>query len=309
MFQEYRALFLYCVSPVHMGAGTALGVIDNPIQRERHTGHPVIAGSGLKGAIRHHLSQVWDQDTVNILFGPEAGDSSDHAGALSFSDAQLVAFPVRSAKRAFVYATSPTALARAYRLLHSAGVKVDWQVAPIQEGHCKLVNPDLLVGNKTALESFEFTANIDQPLRAVSEWLSRYTMPQDDAYTFFRDKLKDDLVLLSDEDFKYFVKNATVVEPHVRIDDITGTAQDGGLFYTENLPPESLMVSLVMATRDRRKKGEMSAASVINALVEGKTEGSLPGIKGMLLQIGGDATTGRGQVIMKIAGGNDHAES
>ena len=53
MFQTKDAMFIYCVSPVHMGAGSAIGIIDNPIQRERHTGHPVMAGSGLKGALRH----------------------------------------------------------------------------------------------------------------------------------------------------------------------------------------------------------------------------------------------------------------
>lgn len=38
MFQKQLTVFLYAVSPVHMGAGQAIGVIDNPIQRERHTG-------------------------------------------------------------------------------------------------------------------------------------------------------------------------------------------------------------------------------------------------------------------------------
>jgi CRISPR-associated protein Cmr4 len=45
-------VFLYAVSPVHMGAGQAIGVIDNPIQ-QRHTNHPCFAGSGIKGAVRH----------------------------------------------------------------------------------------------------------------------------------------------------------------------------------------------------------------------------------------------------------------
>jgi CRISPR-associated protein Cmr4 len=40
MFQTSATVFLYAVSPVHMGAGQAIDVIDNPIQRERHTGHP-----------------------------------------------------------------------------------------------------------------------------------------------------------------------------------------------------------------------------------------------------------------------------
>ena len=78
MFQASKALFIYCVSPVHMVAGTALGLIDNPIQRERHTEYPMIAGSGLKGAVRHHFwSQLDDgsrKDKANLLnrlFGPE----------------------------------------------------------------------------------------------------------------------------------------------------------------------------------------------------------------------------------------------
>jgi len=303
MFQVQKALFLYCVSPVHMGAGTALGVIDNPIQRERHTGHPVIAGSGLKGALRHHLGQMWDDKTLGAVFGPDTSASSDHAGAASFSDAQLVAFPVRSAKRAFVYATSPTALARAGRLLDTAGMQCGWQIPTVESNHCRLVNPALLTDNHVVLESFEFTAHLDQPLRVISEWLAKNALPAGDAYTFFRDKLKDDLVLLSDEDFGYFVKNATVVEPHVRIDDITGTASDGGLFYTENLPPESIMLSLVMASKDRGKNGTvLDAIQVMRTLADGN--GQQHGINNLLLQIGGDATTGRGQVILTIAGGN-----
>ena len=58
MFEKNAALFLYAVSPVHMGAGQAIGVIDNPIQRERHTGHPCFAGSGIKGAVRHGFTAM-----------------------------------------------------------------------------------------------------------------------------------------------------------------------------------------------------------------------------------------------------------
>jgi len=53
MFEKHAAMFLYAVSPVHLGAGSSVGVIDNPIQRARHTGHPCFAGSGIKGAVRH----------------------------------------------------------------------------------------------------------------------------------------------------------------------------------------------------------------------------------------------------------------
>jgi CRISPR-associated protein Cmr4 len=302
MFQQQKALFVYCVSPVHMGAGTALGLIDNPIQRERHTEFPIIAGSGLKGALRHGLG--WSTGEIKAVFGPETSDSSEQAGAVSFGDAQLIAFPVRSPKRAFVYATSATALARAARLLNIAGIEVDWKLTNVLEGKCQIVNPDLLAGENVALESFEFTAQVDQNLRTVSEWLAQNALPDGAAYQFLRDKLRDDLVILSDADFTYFVRNATVVEPHVRIDDVSGTAQDGGLFYTENLPPESLLLAPVMASQER-KKGGMNAEQVMELLMTGKGDGT--GIDGRQIQVGGDATTGRGQVILKIVGGNDHA--
>jgi CRISPR-associated protein Cmr4 len=61
VFQQTKALFFYCVSPVHMGSGQALGLIGNPIQREVRTGWPVFAGSGIKCAVRHQLRAIgWD---------------------------------------------------------------------------------------------------------------------------------------------------------------------------------------------------------------------------------------------------------
>jgi len=308
MFQESRALFIYAVSPVHMGAGTAFGLIDNPIQRERHTDYPLLAGSGLKGAVRHRWWSQLDetarkdsQSLLNRLFGPES-KAADHAGAVSFSDAQLVAFPVRSLKGAFVYATSPTALARAQRALDVAGVAAGWTIPKVDAGHCQIANPDLLYDDKLALEAFEFSAQCSKELRIISEWLAENALPEGDAHHFFRGKLRDDLVLLSDEDFGYFARNATVVEPHVRIDDASGTAADTGLFYTENLPPESLMLGLAMASQERSRNGAgLGAAQVMSKLIEGGD--GFDGLDGALVQVGGDATAGRGQVVLKALGG------
>ena len=114
MFQATRAVFYYAISPVHMGAGSAIGAIDSPIQREVHTGHPMFAGAGLKGALRHHLNAAWPKDNerpnplIARMFGPDTR-ASDFAGAIAISDAQLVALPVRSLKGGFAYATSPVA--------------------------------------------------------------------------------------------------------------------------------------------------------------------------------------------------------
>jgi CRISPR-associated protein Cmr4 len=307
MFEKKAAVFLYAVSPVHMGAGQAIGVIDNPIQRERHTNHPCFAGSGIKGAVRHSWRALGgDEVLLTRLLGPDAGTSELHAGAVSFGDAQLVLFPVRSLKGGFVYATCPTALERARRLLALIEVSTNWnQVPEVAEGHCRVINKDLLsVGNKLHLEAFEYDADATEcnALKGIGQWLKDNALPKengkDNGFEYFRNKIASHLVLLSDTDFAYFAEHATLVEPHVRIKDETGTADGGGLFYTENLPPESLLIAPLMAsqTRTGRKEERQDADSVMDRV---KTV-----IDGKLLQIGGDATTGRGLVVAKVLEGN-----
>ncbi len=39
-------------TPLHMGTGTELGVVDLPIQREKHTGFPKGEASSIKGTFR-----------------------------------------------------------------------------------------------------------------------------------------------------------------------------------------------------------------------------------------------------------------
>ena len=92
MFTKQKAMFIYAVSPLHMGAGTALGLIDNPIQREVHTDWPSMAGSGIKGAIRHALSgeDGWKNGKLAAIFGPDAG-AKLHAGAISFTATRICA--------------------------------------------------------------------------------------------------------------------------------------------------------------------------------------------------------------------------
>ena len=308
MFQETRIAFLYCVSPVHMGTGTAVGgLIDNPIQRERHTDYPMMAGSGIKGAIRHdYWAQGKDNSNLlNRLFGPDQS-AAEHAGAVSFGDGQLLAFPVRCAKAGFVYATSPLLLARLKRQLALAGIAVDWTIPQPESGQCRMLNPDLLTDNKLALEAYELEPQIDINLKTIATWLAKHTIPESSDFAYFRDKLEKDLVLLSDDEFHYFVLNSTVVEPHVKIDDVSGTADGGALFYTENLPPESLLFTVLMASQERYKRGDssenrMDATQIMNTLVNGNE--NWQALQDRMVQFGGDATTGRGQIVCSIVGG------
>lgn len=301
MFEQQAAVFLYAVSPVHMGAGQAIGVIDNPIQRERHTGHPCFAGSGIKGAVRHSFTSLGgDAQYITRLFGPESGSSDLHAGAVSFGDAQLVALPVRSLKGGFVYATCPQAIARAQRLLAHLGLTRQWPALPeVEQGNCLTVHDKQLGGsngNQLHLEAFEYAAadKACAALQSIAQDLAQTAMPAGDGYTFFRDKLAKDLVVLSDTDFDYFSQHAMLIEPHVRIDDTTGSASVGGLFYTENLPPEALLIAPLLASQSRSGKAE-DKIDAITVMAHMKAV-----LHSKLLQVGGDATTGRGLVAATV---------
>lgn len=301
MFEQQAAVFLYAVSPVHMGAGQAIGVIDNPIQRERHTGHPCFAGSGIKGAVRHSFKNLGgNADHVSRLFGPESGSADLHAGAVSFGDAQLLALPVRSLKGGFVYATCPQAIARAQRLLAHLGLTRQWPALPeVKQGTC-LTSHTAQLGGKDAdrlhLEAFEYQATDKAcaALQTIAKDLAQHGLPASDGYSFFRDKLATDLVVLSDSDFDYFSQHAMLIEPHVRIEDETGTASDGGLFYTENLPPESLLIAPLLASQTRSGKPE-ELIDAITVMAHMKAV-----LHSKLLQVGGDATTGRGLVAATV---------
>ncbi len=308
MFQAQQLVFYSCVSPVHMGAGQAVGAIDNPIQREVHTGHPLIAGSGLKGAVRHHFARTWaDKQLITRIFGPDR-DASDHAGAIAFTDAALVAFPVRSLRNTFVYATCPTALGRLKRL---ADDQAAWAVPQVAVGSVKSASsgPSSALNNgRLILEAFDFAAAEDANVKAIAQWLADHALPAGADHAFFRDKLKADLVLLSDTEFDHFVRHATVVEAHVKIDDDTGTAAKGALFYTENLPPESLLAGLVLASVERSKakdpQDQKDAQWILNTVLHdgaGADQARL-GLADRLLQVGGDATTGRGLIVVHPAG-------
>ena len=293
MFKESRMIFYYTTSPTHMGAGDGLGAIDSPIQREVQTNYPIMAGSGIKGAIRHELSGRWgdSNDAISAIFGPETS-GSDFAGAISFSDANIALFPVRSIKNGYIYATSRESLARLKRSAEIAGVVVPWSV-PSSTG-ALVANGELIKDGKVTLEQFEVEAKEDSTVKDIASWISERTPNLIGQY--FKEKIANDFVVLDDRHFYHFVTNSTVVEPHVRINDKTGTASEGGLFYVENLPSESLLFGIMMASDDRSHKSNMPASEIVTK-VEG--DGENPGINESVIQFGGDATYGRGLIAIK----------
>ncbi len=196
-----------------------------------------------------------------------------------------------------MYATSTTALsrfARTWRLVK--GEELSWNIPLLQGQNCAIADNRITTGDGVILEVFEGKPDPKEQGSAseIARWLAENALAPSAAQ--FREKLKKDLVILSDEVFTHFVENATVVEPHVAINDDTGTVDEGKLFYTENVPPEALFYSVVMASRERKKKGE--AGNGLNAeLILDKVKTVFDDA---FVQMGGDATTGRGHVVLRF---------
>jgi CRISPR-associated protein Cmr4 len=269
-----RILYLFTRTPLHVGAGASVGAIDQPVQRERHTGFPIIPGSSIKGVLRDTLGGL-GQDHLDDLFGKGGSGEDFTAGKLSFAEARLLLFPVRSAKGAFALATSSLALQRFAR---DAGIP--HAVPPSPKDMSCLAGSKIVMPGKNAvvLEEYRFEAAGPFP----KEWEDTLTQLLGDAVLA---GAAGRFVLLSDGDLSHFAVNACQINQHVRIDDATGTADDGGLFNEEAVPSETLFYSTL--TETRKIPGGKNA--VFDALA---TE--------QLIQFGGKGTTGLGFCTAKL---------
>lgn len=303
-------LFLYAETPLHAGSGRALGTVDLPIQRERTTGYPMIQSGGIKGRLRAEIKtqKKLSEQELYALFGPETDNASEHAGALSFGDARLLLFPVRSLAGVFAWVASVDALARFVREIALTGMKL--QIALPKDNNGNLLHPKddkVWVSGKrnivevtekgqkkntVVLEEFCFTAE-DVNLAQIAAELVK-TLPDTPEYAYWKQALMDGLCILPEDAFRDFVLYATEVQTHIKLDPDKKTVETGALWTAESLPVDSLLYVPVLAVGSRNEKVKLDAAAVMKKLTD-----NLPA----RINFGGDETTGQGFVALKVLGG------
>ncbi len=257
---NYEQLTYLIVSrdPVHVGAGGyRLGRVDNSIVREPGTGVPKIPGASLHGAIRAYAARQYENldaagqthegvtqpeaDPVCYTFGylttpqgddQDRRDASGFAGVANVFDAQLLFFPVRSA-RGPLWVTTPSALANAG--VDVTGIPDEWArdvALPAAGGlgtHANLGWLHLPVGDPVSL---------DWP----SEWVS-------DEWNAIAHRI----VLVQDGLFSHIVNSNLEVRTSVSIDPRTGAAKRGALFTYEALPRATFLTFDVVVDDYRRE--------------------------------------------------------
>lgn len=121
---DCRLYIITAKTNMHVGSGeTALGLIDNRVQRDVVSRLPNINASGLKGALREYHNFIWKdkesgQKDIETIFGTDSfamkdqpQDKKEHkAGQFRFFNANLLSLPVRSNVRPYFHATSPEVL-------------------------------------------------------------------------------------------------------------------------------------------------------------------------------------------------------
>ncbi len=320
-------LGLHAQTAMHPGAGTALGTVDLPIQRERHTGWPNIAGSALKGilrdAVRSRIARQanlddldrWDDAEgkraerrgsqrekanatldLNVLFGPPTDGSSEFGGALSVTDARTLCFPVRSLRGVHAWVTCPAALDRLVRDAALAGLEgpTGWpdqirdNEAVVAPG-CACIAAD----ERLVLEEYQFE-KAGESAAPVAEWITQHLLSDRPAYASMKARFARHLVLLSDNDFTHFVRNATEVSARIALNYETKTVKDRALFYQEFLPAETILYAVVLTNPSRSRRTEKTGGALLTELA-----GHLAEVP--VLQIGGDETTGKGYCACRLA--------
>lgn len=274
-----RILYLFTRTPLHVGAGASVGAIDQPIQRERHTGFPIIPGSSLKGVLRDTAARDDELKAhVDAVFGVQ-----ENAGRVSIGEAKLLAFPVRSAKGSFAFATCPLALERFLRERGSLGAL---KVPPEPEDMKCLAGDTVTISRNgqtgVVLEEYRFNRTAGDAGKFPIEWESALlNLLEDPVWQAGKGRF----VLLSNGDFAHFVKTACEISQHVAIDPQKGTAKRGALFNLEAVPAEALFFAPL--TSLARANGELDKLADLFT-------------RKPLLQFGGDGTTGLGFCTVKL---------
>ena len=329
-------LGIHALTALHPGAGAALGTVDLPVQRERHTGWPTIAGSALKGILRDTCREQISRQSglddlprhddkpakdgkpeekakregsgreranntlaLNELFGPPTAGSSEFAGAVSVTDARLLAYPVRSLKGVFAWITCPSVMERFAR---DAGMA---KLPTVTAGNLKpsaaltaMIPPGCpcdIDGKHILLEEFKLDVVAGDPTAWATSVASQL-LPTTPEYTDTVRRFAKQLAVVHDDDFTHFVKYATEVTARIGLDYETKTVKGGALFYQEFLPTESLFYSVVIVNAARTRNAPKVAGELMKSL--GGMVANVP-----VLQIGGDETTGKGFCSVRLTTG------
>jgi CRISPR-associated protein Cmr4 len=279
-----RLTFIHALSPLHAGTGQGVDIIDLPIAREKSTGIPFLPGSSLKGPLR----DLCGDSRKTQVFGPEKERASDHAGAIVFSDQRLLLLPVRSLAGTFAWVTSPYLLQRFKRDSMSTPVNQWPNIPPLDDQDQCFVTGDeskITMEEKVYLEDLDLEAKTHPDAASWADKLAAKLFTQDETW---QNSFKARFCIAHDDLLGFLLDTATEITARIRLQSDAKTVEQGGLWYEEALPTETILTGLALsAPNGKTGMNDDDIFAVISAIIE-KERQPQP------LQLGGKATVGRG---------------
>jgi len=281
MYKEKSIVSFKIITPLHAGVGSGLGVIDLPIQREKHTNFPKIEASTLKGCFRNSFENKANSDEdkkkIHLAFGCDECDLKikEFAGALGFSDARILLFPIKSVKGIFAYVTCPYIINRFNSEISKKVLSEVNELIISKNSLLDLKNGDIL------LEEYAFNVTKSDKVKKLADEISKIVNIKN---------LEQRLVVLPDDEFTEFVSHSTEVITRNKINNETGTvdSKSGGLFTEEYLPAETVLYSLIFFGNSIEKFKDITPREWF---IKNRAD---------VLQVGGNSTLGKGIVEVKI---------
>jgi CRISPR-associated protein Cmr4 len=282
---------VHVLSSLHAGTGQGSGVIDLPIAREKATGLPYLPGSSLKGTLRTRCPE----EKREPIFGSEdTAIGASSAGTVQISDQRLLLLPVRSLAGTFAWVTSPYVLRRLKRDLQDLGIEQgmlpeiptiaaenlqEARISDVEE-QCRLV----AVKDKGILylDEFDLIAHPDPYVTQWATWLGHLIFSDKIKHAEWRQALQGQFCIVHDDLFGFLLRTAIEVTARIHLQEESKTVMNGGLWYEESLPAETVLSGLMLTTP---RPGKLSAEEIGQELDQLVTRP---------LQLGGKSTTGRG---------------
>ena len=85
MFKSAKPMFLIVETSLHAGSGSDLGIVDLPIQREKHTDYPKIEASGIKGGIREVFRTQPNLNCLELGWNITSVEDGDYKEAINLT--------------------------------------------------------------------------------------------------------------------------------------------------------------------------------------------------------------------------------
>jgi len=324
---DHRVVLLVAQTPIHCGVGPGAQPVDLPVQRDVATNFPVVRGSELKGALTQSL--FWrlgaDRDTWEhlrgLVFGStarEEGEELSRIGLFTVLDAHVLLVPTASLYGGYAYVTCPA-------LLHRFAERVRGVVGDLHDVLKSVAGIPDARRDETALVEPGSSIALNKKL-VLHPWV-KFTPEESNGVKDFVDalvarglgdvplKLRNHVVVVSDDAASYVVNHAMLVQPHVRLDYDSKTVKYGP-WLEESIPRFAILHSALLfwkgerlcveVPKGKRELYEKIVGLVRNATIELKggsvvVEVGSEGILSLLLPkgertliVGGDVTTGQG---------------